>query len=42
MPSQPLLPDDIDTLRVLLLEREGEVEKLRNTVSTLEQALSIL
>jgi transposase len=41
MPCQTLFPDDIDTLKVLLLQREGEVQKLRNTVSTLEQALSI-
>ena len=41
MPSQPWFPDDIDTLKVLLLQRDGEVQKLRNTVSTLEQALSI-
>ena len=37
MPSQPWFPDDIDTLKVLLLQRDGEVQKLRNTVSTLEQ-----
>src|ERR1035437_5438264 len=41
MPFQPLFPDDIDRLKELLLERDGEVQKRRHTVSTLEQALSI-
>jgi len=42
MPISPdLLPDDIAALKALLLAREGEMEKLRATVSTLEQALSV-
>jgi transposase len=35
------LPDDIEVLKALLLARDGEVEQLRTTVSTLEQALSV-
>ena len=37
----PELPDDIDALKALLLQRDGEVQQLRETVSTLEQSLSI-
>ena len=40
MPSTQL-PDDIDALKTLLLQRDGEVRELRATVSTLEQSLSI-
>src|ERR1017187_5597714 len=40
MPA-PSPPDDIDALKALLLERDGELQHLRDTVSTLEQALSI-
>lgn len=40
MPA-PALPDDIDALKALLLARDGELQQLRDTVSTLEQALSI-
>jgi transposase len=39
--SSDSLPDDIEALKALLLAREGEVEQLRTTVSTLEQALSV-
>jgi len=35
------LPDNIDTLKALLLQRDDEVRQLRESVSTLEQALSI-
>jgi len=35
------LPDDIDALKALLRQRDGEVQQLRDTVSTLEQALSV-
>lgn len=41
MPSPSSLPDDIDALKALLRQRDGEVQQLRDTVSTLEQALSI-
>lgn len=42
MPSQPAsLPDDIAALQALLLQRDGEVQQLRNAVSTLEQALHV-
>jgi len=42
MPISPdSLPDDIAALKALLLAREGEVEQLRTTVSTLEQALNV-
>jgi transposase len=42
MPSRPTsLPDDIDALKALLLQRDGEVRQLRDTVSTLEQALNV-
>jgi transposase len=41
MPSYPSLPDDIDALKALLRQRDSEVQQLRDTVSTLEQALSI-
>lgn len=37
----PQLPGDIDALKALLLQRDGEVQQLRATVSTLEQSLSI-
>jgi transposase len=42
MPSHTTpLPDDIDALKALLRQRDGEVRQLRDTVSTLEQALSV-
>ncbi len=42
MPVHPdTLPDDIDALKALLRQRDGEVQQLRDTVSTLEQALSV-
>lgn len=40
MPA-PSHRNDIDTLKALLVLRDGELQHLRNTVSTLEQALSI-
>jgi transposase/BMFP domain-containing protein YqiC len=42
MPSRPTsLPDDIDALKALLLQSRGEVQQLRDTVTTLEQALNV-
>ena len=41
MPATPSLPDDIDALKALLLQRDGELQSLRQTVSTLELALSV-
>jgi transposase len=41
MPAIPSLPDDIDALKALLLQRDGELHSLRQTVSTLELALSV-
>ena len=42
MPSRfTSLPDDIDALKALLLQRDGEVRQLRDTVTTLEQALNV-
>src|SRR6476660_8468248 len=42
MPAHPdSLPDDIDALKALLRQRDGELQQLRDTVSTLEQALSV-
>jgi transposase len=35
MPSHPSLPDDIEALKALLRQRDGEVQQLRETVSTL-------
>ena len=35
------LPDDIDALKALLLRRDGELQQLRDTVSTLELALCV-
>lgn len=35
------LPDDIDALKALLQQRDGEIAQLRGTVSTLEQALNV-
>ena len=35
------LPDDVDALKALLRQRDGELQQLRDTVSTLEQALSV-
>ncbi|MDB5794352.1 MAG: tnpC [Noviherbaspirillum sp.] len=35
------LPDDIEALKALLRQRDGELQQLRDTVSTLEQALSV-
>lgn len=40
-PSPDSFPDDIDALKALLLQRDGEVRQLRDTVSTLEQALNV-
>jgi transposase len=40
MPA-PSLPDELSALKALLLQRDDEVRHLRDTVSTLEQALSI-
>lgn len=40
MHSTPL-PDDVDALKALLLQRDGELQSLRDTVSTLELALSV-
>ena len=42
MPAAPdTLPDDVDALKALLRQRDGELQQLRDTVSTLEQALSV-
>jgi transposase len=41
MSSAASLPDDIAALKALLLQRDGEVQQLRDTVSTLEQALCV-
>jgi len=41
MPLYDDLPDDIAALKALLLARDGEVRQLRDTVSTLEQALNV-
>jgi len=41
MPSTPSLPDDINALKALLRQRDGELQSLRDTVSTLELALSV-
>lgn len=41
MPAPSTLPDDIDALKALLAQRDGELEHLRGTVSTLELALSV-
>jgi transposase len=42
MPVAPdTLPDDIEALKALLRQRDGELQQLRDTVSTLEQALSV-
>ena len=42
MPSSPSsLPDDIEALKALLMQRDGEVQQLRDTVTTLEQALNV-
>jgi transposase len=42
MPVHPdTLPDDIDALKALLRQRDDELQQLRETVSTLEQALSM-
>src|SRR5690242_18659820 len=35
------LPNDIDALKALLRQRDGELQHLRDTVSTLEQALNV-
>jgi transposase len=40
MPLLPM-PDDVDALKALLLQRDGELQSLRATVSTLELALSV-
>ncbi len=41
MPLHVDLPDDIAALKALLLARDGEVRRLLDTVSTLEQALNV-
>jgi len=41
MATTPSLPDDIDALKALLLQRDGELQSLRQTVSTLELVLSV-
>jgi len=42
MPAAPdTLPDDIEALKALLRHRDDELQQLRDTVSTLEQALSV-
>ncbi|GGE91338.1 transposase [Massilia psychrophila] len=41
MPVSDSLLDDVNALKALLLQRDGEMAQLRNTVSTLEQALSV-
>lgn len=42
MPSSPAsLSDDIEALIALLMQRDGEVQQLRDTVATLEQALNV-
>ena len=41
MPDTSSLPDDIATLKALLMQRDSEVLQLRSTVTTLEQALSV-
>lgn len=42
MPSQPAsLADELDALKALLRQRDGEVQQLRDTVSTLQQALGV-
>lgn len=41
MPEHASLPDDIAALKALLLQRDIEVQQLRSTVSTLEQALNV-
>ena len=40
-PSPSSLPDDIEALKALLMLRDGEVQQLRDTVTTLEQALNV-
>lgn len=40
-PSPDSFPYDIDALKALLLQRDSEVRQLRDTVSTLEQALNV-
>lgn len=39
--SSDPLPDDVNALKALLLQRDGEMAQLCNTFSTLEQALSV-
>lgn len=41
MPSIPALPDELAALKALLAQRDGELQSLRDTVSTLELALSV-
>jgi transposase len=42
MPAAPdTLPNDIEALKALLRQRDGELQQLRDTVSTLEQALNV-
>ena len=41
MPTIPSFPDDIEALKALLLQRDDELQSLRQTVSTLELALSV-
>jgi transposase len=40
-PQTTSLPDDLDALKTLLLQRDDELQRLRDTVSTLELALSV-
>jgi len=40
MPPTPL-PDELSALKTLLLQRDGELQRLRDTVSTLELALCV-
>ena len=39
--ASEFLPDDIEALKALLCQRDGELQQLRNTVSTLQQTLSV-
>ena len=41
MPSTSSLPDELAALKALLAQRDGELQSLRDTVSTLELALSV-
>lgn len=39
--SPSFLPDDIEALKALLMQRDGDVQQLRDIVTTLEQALNV-